>query len=76
MAPISRPLWLDAPDAAQKASVGDASSEARSVAMDLITKGFSVIHGAQDPALCQEAISDYGRYVQENEDYVSRNKTR
>jgi len=67
---LGSPLWLDRPDAAQIASTANISDEARQVAMDLITKGFAVLRGLQDPALCQQVIDDYYRYSEENSDYV------
>ncbi len=72
--PLSRPLWIDQPDAAQRASVANVSPETKQVAMDLITKGFSILRGAQDPAICTQAIDDYHRYTRENETYVNQNK--
>ncbi len=38
--------------------------------MDLITKGFTILRGVQDPALCQQVIDDYYRYSRENVGYV------
>lgn len=67
---LNSPLWLDRPDAAQLVSVANVSDEARQVAMDLITKGFAILRGAQEPATCQQVIDDYYRYSRENAGYV------
>jgi ectoine hydroxylase-related dioxygenase (phytanoyl-CoA dioxygenase family) len=41
--------------------------------MDLITKGFTIVRGLQDPGLCAAAIEDYARYSAENAAYVAAN---
>ena len=65
---LNQPLWLDAPDAAQRTSVARVPEHMRKAAMDLITKGFTVLRGVQDPAVCQQAIADFGRFCQEHPD--------
>ena len=65
---LDRPLWLDAPDAAQRASAAKVSEEARQVALDLITKGISVLRGVQDPAICQRVIADYQSFCGQSPD--------
>lgn len=70
---LSRRLWLDEPEAAQIVSTAPISNIARAALMDLITKGFTIVRGAQDPALCQAAIADYQRYCAENAAYVADN---
>lgn len=68
--PLDSPLWIDRPDAAQIVSTANAPDEARQAAMDLITKGFAILRGLQNPAVCQQVIDDYYRYSQENAGYV------
>ncbi|MEZ5946318.1 MAG: phytanoyl-CoA dioxygenase family protein [Hyphomonas sp.] len=70
---LSRPLWIDAPDAMDRVDAASVSDEVKSTTRDLITNGFSVIPGAQDPAMCQQVIEDYHRYCAENRAYVDEN---
>ena len=62
------PLWLDAPDAAQRASVAKVSDEAKQVATDLITKGIGILRGVQDPTICQQVIADYQTFCGQSPD--------
>lgn len=73
-ATVDAPPWLDRPDAAQMISVAKVSDEARQAAMDLVTKGFTVLRGMQDPATCARVIEDYYRFGLEHPDYVNANK--
>ena len=61
-ASLSKPLWLDADDAAQIASVARVSEEVRNAAVDLITRGVTVLPGAQDPEICSRVIQDYQEF--------------
>jgi ectoine hydroxylase-related dioxygenase (phytanoyl-CoA dioxygenase family) len=72
--PLATAPWIDHPNAAQLVSTAQIDDEVRAAAMDLITKGFTIIRGAQDPALCAQTITDYQRYCAENADYVAQNK--
>jgi phytanoyl-CoA hydroxylase len=71
--PLTQRLWLDEPDAAQIVSTAAISETTRAALLDLITKGFTIIREAQDPALCEAAIADYDQYVSENAAYVAEN---
>jgi phytanoyl-CoA hydroxylase len=71
---LDQPLWIDGPDAAQIVSTARVSEETRQAAMDLITKGFAIIRGAQDPATCRQVIDDYYRYSKENSGYVDASR--
>lgn len=65
---LDRPLWLDAPDAAQRTSVARVPEHVRQAAIDIITKGFTVLRGVQDPEACKQTIEDFSRFCSENPD--------
>lgn len=67
------PLWLDAPDAAQRVSAADVPESYRQAAMDLILRGFTILRGAQDGELCSQTIADYHTYSDQNRAYVDAN---
>jgi ectoine hydroxylase-related dioxygenase (phytanoyl-CoA dioxygenase family) len=71
---LSSSPWINHPEAAQIVSTADIDDEVRRATMELITKGFTILRGVQDPTLCAAAIEDYQRYSVENADYVAANK--
>lgn len=64
--PLDTPLWLDSPDAAQRASAARVSDEAKQAAIDLATKGLTILRGVQDPEVCGQVINDFAIYCHKN----------
>ena len=55
---LSSSPWINHPEAAQIVSTADIDDEVRRATMELITKGFTILRGVQDPTLCAAAIED------------------
>ena len=70
---LSKPLWIDEPDAMERIATADVSDEIKQATKDLAEKGFAILPGVHDPALCEQVIDDYYRYVEENRAYVDEN---
>src|SRR5262245_15145996 len=65
-------FWLDEPDAEVRIERADVSADHKRVARDLRDLGVALLPGRIDPKLCQAAIDDYGRFVEERLDYVDQ----
>lgn len=66
-------LWIDRPDADQILDAKSTDERVKEAVRSLMRDGLAVIRGANDPALCREAVADYERYVAGNRRYVMKN---
>ena len=67
------PLWLNQPDALALIESANVGEFEKTIAYELVDTGLTIVREAFDPSLCQAVISDYEKYVTENEDYVQAN---
>lgn len=65
--------WFDLPDALEILAKKNLPKNIFQPLRSIIENGVAVIHGANEPNLCANVISDYQKYSSENSDYVKNN---
>ena len=71
--PTKNSLWISQDNALDTLQEKNFEPEISAAIKAIIKDGVAIIKNANPVELCDEVIRDYGRYVEENNDYVRKN---